>query len=508
LGTLSRLLVLGSLLLLPGVARAGGPAASAVPIADALGAVATDGAGVEARGQVGVRIDLGWARAPLRLPIEGALAPVVNDEVALRVGLFLGLTHRLTVGAQVPVSLASYSAAGQALSTGAGHVTGWDVAQGDLRLTAKLSLIEAGFAAMAVIVGLTLPTGEGGSFRGDGVMGAEPRLVFAVGYRGISLLANLGARLHGDAVAGDAAGRPLFAIGPEIVWAAALRWVPVPSVDVAVEAVGSETLPAMPSTRTVELIGSAAVSPWSGVALFAGAGRSLALDAARTDEVRIFLGVTWHPAPAPAPAPVPDSVPVPAPVPVPVPDGGGDRDGDGLPDVRDRCPDEPEDRDGFQDDDGCPDPDNDGDGVPDASDRCPDEPETRNGFEDEDGCPDTAPRVIATPSGPEPTRAVLHFGRGSFALDGDARRSLAEVAAAMAANPAIARVRIEGHSDREGSPRREEALSLRRAEAARAELIRLGVAPGRLEAVGYGATRPIAPLGQPENRRVELQVIP
>src|SRR5690606_21141679 len=78
-----------------------------------------------------------------------------------------------------------------------------------------------------------------------------------------------------------------------------------------------------------------------------------------------------------------------------------------------------EDRDGFEDEDGCPDPDNDGDGVPDtddkcpnqagvdapqhtgcpvvdqdgdgmndATDQCPTQPEDVDGFEDEDGCPD------------------------------------------------------------------------------------------------------------------------
>jgi large repetitive protein len=65
-----------------------------------------------------------------------------------------------------------------------------------------------------------------------------------------------------------------------------------------------------------------------------------------------------------------------------------DNDRDGIPDVLDRCPNEPEDKDGFEDEDGCPDPDNDRDGIPDARDRCPNEPEDRDGFEDEDGCPD------------------------------------------------------------------------------------------------------------------------
>jgi hypothetical protein len=98
-----------------------------------------------------------------------------------------------------------------------------------------------------------------------------------------------------------------------------------------------------------------------------------------------------------------------------------DTDADGIPDFRDQCPREPEDLDGFHDDDGCPDPDNDADGVPDAfdgrpllmedydgfedydgvpdldndgdgiideRDMCPDQPEDLDGFEDGDGCPD------------------------------------------------------------------------------------------------------------------------
>jgi hypothetical protein len=101
--------------------------------------------------------------------------------------------------------------------------------------------------------------------------------------------------------------------------------------------------------------------------------------------------------------------------------GGSDRDGDGIPDRRDACPDEPEDIDGFEDEDGCrdedndqdgifdhidlapmdpedfdgyedqdglPDPDNDGDGIPDELDQCPDEPEDRDGYQDQDGCPE------------------------------------------------------------------------------------------------------------------------
>lgn len=66
----------------------------------------------------------------------------------------------------------------------------------------------------------------------------------------------------------------------------------------------------------------------------------------------------------------------------------GDRDGDGLPNKVDACRDLPEDFDGWQDHDGCPDRDNDIDGIPDVDDACPDEEEDEDGVQDEDGCPD------------------------------------------------------------------------------------------------------------------------
>jgi len=67
-----------------------------------------------------------------------------------------------------------------------------------------------------------------------------------------------------------------------------------------------------------------------------------------------------------------------------------DRDGDGVVDFQDGCRRIPEDRDGYQDGDGCPDVDNDEDGIVDASDGCPDRAENPNGIDDEDGCPESA----------------------------------------------------------------------------------------------------------------------
>ncbi len=65
-----------------------------------------------------------------------------------------------------------------------------------------------------------------------------------------------------------------------------------------------------------------------------------------------------------------------------------DNDNDGILDVNDHCPNDAEDFDGFQDNDGCPDLDNDGDAILDKDDECPDTKEDFDGFQDDDGCPD------------------------------------------------------------------------------------------------------------------------
>jgi len=72
-----------------------------------------------------------------------------------------------------------------------------------------------------------------------------------------------------------------------------------------------------------------------------------------------------------------------------------DSDGDSVIDAEDKCADQAEDIDGFEDADGCPDDDNDGDKIPDTEDSCPDEAENVDGWDDEDGCPEAAPAISA-----------------------------------------------------------------------------------------------------------------
>ena len=73
-------------------------------------------------------------------------------------------------------------------------------------------------------------------------------------------------------------------------------------------------------------------------------------------------------------------------------------------------------------------------------------------------------------------------------------------------------IRIEGHTDSVGSAAYNQTLSENRALSVRSYLIQNGVAPSRIEAIGFGMTRPIASIdtaeGRAQNRRVEILIIP
>ncbi len=199
-----------------------------------------------------------------------------------------------------------------------------------------------------------------------------------------------------------------------------------------------------------------------------------------------------------------------------------DRDGDGIPDSIDKCPDRPEDKDGFEDADGCPDIDNDMDGVLDIADKCPTEPETYNGYMDDDGCPDTVPPEVDALRG---TIEGLLYADGETAVRESAMGNIKRIAKVMAAQPSIKIVLI-GHTDdreakafapppQEGQPPPDIAslatdLSRSRAEAVRQALISAGVASGRIVVDGVGAEESVADnntaKGRLANRRVELKL--
>jgi large repetitive protein len=166
-----------------------------------------------------------------------------------------------------------------------------------------------------------------------------------------------------------------------------------------------------------------------------------------------------------------------------------DNDGDGIPDKLDKCPNEPEDKDGFEDLDGCPDPDNDHDGIPDEKDKCPNEPETINGFQDDDGCPDKGDSTIILSPDKIETLDPIQFTAVKLAKS--ATPLIEQVGATLRAHPEILRVRITVHVQPTSDQDADQARTDKRAQAARDWLVQWGVAPARLEARGFGGTKPL-----------------
>ena len=180
----------------------------------------------------------------------------------------------------------------------------------------------------------------------------------------------------------------------------------------------------------------------------------------------------------------------------------GDRDHDGILDKDDKCPNDPEDKDGFEDEDGCPDPDNDTDGVLDKADKCPNEP----GPADNNGCPKKYEHIVVTQEKIE-LKQKIFFDTDKSTIQPRSFALLDEVGSVLRSRPTMT-VRIEGHTDSRGTRAHNMKLSAARAASVRQHLMGLGIDPARMDAQGYGPDQPIetnkTAAGREKNRRVEF----
>jgi outer membrane protein OmpA-like peptidoglycan-associated protein len=179
-----------------------------------------------------------------------------------------------------------------------------------------------------------------------------------------------------------------------------------------------------------------------------------------------------------------------------------DSDGDGILDEVDRCPEDPEDFDEFEDEDGCPDPDNDKDGIPDVDDKCPDTPANTK-----DGCPEY--KLVKVTDKKIELRQTVYFDTARASIKRVSYPLLNEVAQVLKDNPKI-EVRIEGHTDSRGKDAYNLRLSDDRAASVRRYLIQRGIDESRMVSKGYGERVPIADnrtkAGRGQNRRVEFVI--
>ena len=216
------------------------------------------------------------------------------------------------------------------------------------------------------------------------------------------------------------------------------------------------------------------------------------------------------------------------------PDAIPDTDSDGVNDTQDKCKDQAEDKDGFQDDDGCPEPDNDADGVTDGKDKCPNAagPVENNGCQDTDGdkdgvvdrldnCPDEVgteanhgckkKQLVVITKDQLKILDQVHFATGTAKLTRASNPLLDNIARVMLAHLEIWKVKVEGYTDNVGKAEKNQKLSEDRAKSVVAYLVKKGVAPERLEAIGHGQDNPIGDnktsKGRQANRRVEFNIV-
>jgi outer membrane protein OmpA-like peptidoglycan-associated protein len=180
--------------------------------------------------------------------------------------------------------------------------------------------------------------------------------------------------------------------------------------------------------------------------------------------------------------------------------GCPDADGDGVTDAEDRCPQQP----GPVENGGCPDEDRDGDTIPDRLDRCPDQFGAPP-----DGCPKKYTLVEVKKERIE-IKQQVHFATAKFRVLPSSFPLLDQVVQVLGDFPKM-RVSIEGHTDSVGGEASNMRLSQRRAEAVRDFLVSKGVSPTRLEAIGYGPTKPLmsnkTARGKAKNRRTEFRIV-
>ncbi len=435
---------------------------------------------------------LGWGAG---LMLNYALNPVVLRDRATGTVMATPLNHAMSIDLLGSIGLFNFGEVAlhvpiHALYVGddsvvGGRALGAAGAIGDLRLVPKVAWFLGGSPAISFMLGgdlpVTFPTGNEEALRGHGAVTLEPRVLFGMGAARWEVVANLGFRSRISNMAVDFTG------AYELTWGLAgtfgLLTGAVP-LDLQSELTGGYQPSASGAAAPMELLTGVVIWPTKGLSIYAAAGPGLT-DGLGSPDLRVLVGVRFARR-------------------VPGRDRFTDSDGDRVPDFRDDCRDIPEDYDGFEDDDGCPESDNDEDGVIDDLDECPTQAEEPGG--DGDGCPDHARVVIRRGK-------VVVFGKILFKTGQDeplekSYSLLDQIASVLRDHPEVGKMSIEGHTDNVGDAAFNQKLSKRRAERVRKALMARGAKGDTLTTKGYGEARPIAPnetpAGRARNRRVEF----
>ena len=338
------------------------------PPSDANGSLYLEPSSTPGSGEwnAGAWLSYAYRSVTLEDPSGTRVAIPVRNQLSLDYVAALGVLDRLAVSLTLPTVLYQ-NGDGVPAPYGDGRLP--QTALGDATFGLKATLLPTsslGGFGLAALARVTAPTGDARAYISDGAVAGELRLLGELRLIAVSLEATAGARVraHKRSYVGEEFGHELpwglgVAVKPQALgldkeghwtWTAEVRGqlAITPKFAAGPESPILAGLSARYGLGTVSLIG----------------GAELPLnDAVGSPKVRGVVGVSWAPR-------------------------FYDEDGDGVADDVDECPELAEDKDGFEDADGCPDFDNDDDGVPDEEDKCPTQKEDADEFQDDDGCPD------------------------------------------------------------------------------------------------------------------------
>jgi OmpA-OmpF porin, OOP family len=346
------------------------------PAMDSKGFFTTNGADILGKDDISLGLILDYGRSLLKVNDAGQQTPqLINHSFQGTLAFNYGLFNRGVIGISAPFTLITGDAQQGPPPTNTPTVAGWnpnDINSQQLAWVAlhgkvRITRVEYG-PGLAVGVQVGVPTGDAQKSGGaDPSFWYWPQLMFEQRFGATGKFrigANAGYRGHGASSTTLPLRDGTLKDGSRVTYNVGASYRIFEAMDLIAETYGTYLLSdsAAALKPSNEVVGGIKVFVDRNSFLMLGAGPRYTSGFEAAD-FRAFLGFVFEP-----------SI--------------GDRDGDGIKDDLDKCPDDPEDRDGFQDEDGCPDPDNDNDGILDVDDRCPNEPEDMDGDEDQDGCPE------------------------------------------------------------------------------------------------------------------------
>jgi hypothetical protein len=334
------------------------------PALDRFGFLGINGSGTPGHGRWNLGFFSWYSNKPLRIEYENGTGERVVDhrwtgDLFFQVGLF----GRWSLALEVPLALYQTGTTSQPVD-GRTSFTGFAVE--DPRFTTRVRLVgpkteptqnRPDGPGLGLLLTLPVPIGSKSFFLSEGQFSFDAQLLGDFHLLGAGAGVMLGWRYRVDP-------RDFGAdtIGQQLLYGFSLK-PPIPPASDLFGLLELRGLTSFDGRSTNALEGDIGVR-WTknDVTMTAALGMGFVrgIDQAR---FRAIVGVSWSPQ-------------------------TDDLDGDGIPDSRDECPRLPEDLDGFEDADGCMDPDNDNDFIPDVDDKCPDEEALEGRDLDEDGCTD------------------------------------------------------------------------------------------------------------------------